>query len=210
MRSKPRGSDDAQRLVWKRGKLNDNRIALGHIATRGDDCHDTGSSDQLTVLASLQNCRHQPLLKAIELNTRIAQAGELDDRVAANPEPRADREAQQIDTAGGDVLANIAGSHPKTSGPKLLKEFDLNQVHLAQIGLGWVPGDTRTMLHSLSSVRVTLDTVARDQAKARLARLTERVPRAQAQGDDRAGHANRIARPPPGQRESADPVTAST
>jgi hypothetical protein len=131
--------------VWERRKLNGDRIARAHLPACGDDSHDAGLSDQLSIGCSLQNRRH------------------------------------------------LAGLHSKAGRPQLLEELCVHQVHLPQVGLSWIPGDPGAMLHHLSGVRISFDTVTCDQANTLLAGLTKRVPRAQAQRNYGAEHTVRIA-----------------
>jgi hypothetical protein len=177
----------------ERRKLNDDRIAGGDLAARCHDPHHAGLPDQPAALGPLENRRHQAGLETIELSTRIAQTGEFDDRTRTDPKAGADRQAQQVDAASCDVLADLASSHAKSSQPKLLEKLGVNQVDLSQVALSWIAGNPRTVLHRLSSMHVALDTMTRDQAKPRLSRLAKGMPRARAQGDHDAGHTVRIA-----------------
>jgi hypothetical protein len=58
----------------------------------------------------------QPLLEAVDLAAGVAQTGDLDHRLGAEPQLGAGRQAQQVDAAGGDVLAQVAGHHGEARG----------------------------------------------------------------------------------------------
>ena len=73
-------------------------------------------------------------------------------------EPRAGREAEQIDARGCDVLAHLACLHLKASLPQLVVQFCVDQMDLAQIGRGRVSRYPRAMLDGRTLMRVTFDT----------------------------------------------------
>ena len=85
----------------------------------------------------------------IQLSARIAQARHLDHRRVAQAQPGAGRQPQQVDAAGGDVLAHLPGHHREPGGPELLVQLGVDQVHLAQVGLVRVAGDARAVLDRL-------------------------------------------------------------
>jgi hypothetical protein len=80
-----------------RRQLNPDRIAGSHLAAGDDDAHDTGLANQVAVLVPAEGRRHQSRLDAVQLGARVAQAGHLDDRRAAETQPRAGGQIEQSD-----------------------------------------------------------------------------------------------------------------
>jgi hypothetical protein len=57
----------------------------------------------------------------VELSTRIAPAGHLDRCRVAQVQPSAARQPEQIDTARGDILADLSNRYRETGGPQLIE-----------------------------------------------------------------------------------------
>ena len=87
-----------------------NSIPRPHRAAR---LHSPHHAAKITAVLSIFNeMLHQAGLKAVNLVTGTAQAGDADQRVA-EVENRAFRQVKQIDAARGDVLAKFAGTDNK-------------------------------------------------------------------------------------------------
>ena len=101
-------------------------------------------------------------------------------------QPRARWQRQQIDAFGGDVLAEVGGLHDKTLAAQFVEQLGVDQMHLAQIGLGRIPADAGAVLDRLAHMGVAGDAESREQANAQGRRLAEVMAAAGADGDDAA------------------------
>ena len=75
-------------------QLDPDRIARLHFAAGADDSHHARLADQLPVRVAVERRGHQPRLDAVELLARVAQAGDLHHRLAAEAQARAGRAAR--------------------------------------------------------------------------------------------------------------------
>jgi hypothetical protein len=80
-------------------------------------------------------------MKVIQLHARIPQSGDLDDHLGTEPKPGANREAKEVEAAGGHVLAKIARFDREPSRTQLVVQLGVDQMHLAEIRLRWVSCD---------------------------------------------------------------------
>ena len=64
----------------------------------------------------------------------------------------------------------------------------MNEMDLAEIGLGRIARDARAMLHRHAAMRVALDAETGEEADAFLGRLREEMRRASVDGDDNCRH----------------------
>ncbi len=123
-----------------------------------------------------QSC-HEARLELIELLTGIAQACEPEHYLPANVQLRSLGQSEEIYPCGRDVLAELA----RLDGEALLLEFreelTVNEVHLAQVGLSWVPCYARPMFHGNSAVRIAFNAEAGDHRNRRQFRFGERMSR---------------------------------
>jgi hypothetical protein len=110
---------------------------------------------------------------------------------------RAGRQGEQIDAAGGDVLAHLSRGHGEARATQLVVQFGVKQVHLAQVGLTRVARHTRAMLDGPAEMGVSLHAEPCEQPDVLPIRLGQRVGRARPHG----GH------DPPGRCDTWDHVT---
>jgi hypothetical protein len=106
----------------------------------------------------------------------------------AKPKPGTDRQLEQSDTAGGDVLANFAGRDRESLHRQLGEQLGVNEVHLTQVRLGRVLCDTRAVLDSRAAVRIALHARRFQKCDALAHRLAEGVRRASGDGRDEHAH----------------------
>jgi hypothetical protein len=91
------------------GELDVDHVGRADEAAHEHDPHDAGLADEVAVRVTVEDGTHEAVLVAVDLRARVAQAGQLDDGVVAEVEPGADGQAEQVDAAGRDVLAEVAG-----------------------------------------------------------------------------------------------------
>ena len=75
----------------------------------------------------------QTLLEAVDLMAGVAKAGYFDDRLVAEIELRAGREAEQVDAFGGDILTKIARFDVEALLADLVEQFFVHEVHLTEV-----------------------------------------------------------------------------
>jgi hypothetical protein len=95
--------------VGLRGELHLDGVAGGDGAAGEDDGHDASFADEIAFGAAVEDGLHEAGLDALELIAGIAEAGDLDDGFVADVEAGTGGECEQIDVAGGDVFADLAG-----------------------------------------------------------------------------------------------------
>lgn len=157
--------------------LHGDGVAGPNIPANQNDSHDTRLADKVSLRVPVEHCGHQPRLKPIELNTRVAQPRHFHHSLPAEPEPRSSRQPEQVDPARRDVLAKGTRRHGEPLRTQLVVEFAVDEMHLPQVGLGGITRDPRTVLNRSPQVRVTLNTQTDQKSDALNVALGERVIR---------------------------------
>ncbi|MCW2756505.1 MAG: hypothetical protein JWO46_251 [Nocardioidaceae bacterium] len=129
----------------------------------------------------------QALVEPLDLQAWVAQTGDLDDRLVAEQQQCAGGEGEQVDAAGGDVLAEVAGADHVTLGSQLVEELGVQQVDLAEVRLVRVAGDPGQVLDQHAGVRVAVDPEPGDQLDLGDRLLAEPVLRVAVHGFDPHG-----------------------
>lgn len=137
---------------WR--QINGDGVARPHYAAGDDDRHNARFADQVAPRVAVEHCRHQAGLNVIELRAGVAQAGNFDDCRVAKSQPRAGRQAEQINPLGGDILPHLPGRKRETAPAQLVVQFGMDEVNLAKIGLMRIPGHPRAVLDGRSRMRV--------------------------------------------------------
>jgi len=145
-------------------QLHPDRVAGPHLAAGDDDAHDARFTNQVAALVPAECGGHQTCLNAVQLGTRIAQTLHFDNS-PTEMQPCTYRQTEEIDTARRDVLAHLPGRDCETTRSQFVVQFGVDQVNLAQIGLGRVARDPRAVLDGDPLVRVAFDSRARQRAK---------------------------------------------
>ena len=123
------------------------RVAGSHLAAASYDGHHPGLAHQPAVGVAAHHLPQQPGLEAVDLHARVAQPGDHDLGGVAEQQHGAGRQREQVDAAGRDVLAEVAGEHPGPSSCTSLEQLGVDQVHLAQVGLVGVAAHPGAVLH---------------------------------------------------------------
>lgn len=95
-------------------------------------------ADERTVLVAPQDDIQQAWLESVYLGARVAQAGDFDHRLSPEVQVGPARQIQQSEPGRGDVLAELPRPHFEALVLQLGEQFDVDEVDLAQVGLGWV------------------------------------------------------------------------
>jgi hypothetical protein len=169
-------------------QLNCDGIIGTDGSVSGNHGHDTSLANQVARRIVIQDGRHQPWLKSVELNARISQSRELDDGGATDAQSSSAREREQRNSSSRNILPEVAGPDGEPAFGELGEELGVNQVHLPKIGLGRIARDARQMLYGAPRMRITFDAQVHAKLNARLDRLTEGVSPTQRDADNDAVH----------------------
>src|SRR5215472_19190044 len=175
-------------MMRKGRQFDADPVALAHLAALYDDPHDAGFADEVAPFFAAERRGHQPRLYPVQLAARVAQPGHLDDRRAAEMEPGAGRQSEQINAAHRDILAHLPGRDAEAGFAQFVMQFGMNEVDLAQIRLARIAFDARAVLHARAGMRVAFDAEPREQPDTLFVRLAHCVPGAAAHSDDHSLH----------------------
>ena len=175
------------------GQLHLDRIARPDRSTGRDDAHDPGLAHDVARRIPTDDLLQQAVLELVDLQARVAQAGDLDDGFVTEVQQRADGEAEEIDAARGDVLPEIPRSYLVARLTEFLEQLLVDQMDLAQIRLGGVLRNAGTVLDRDPRMYVPLDTESGQQGHAVPVRLGEGVGAVAAHHGDCPAH---VRRPP--------------
>ena len=100
-------------------------------ATGDDNAHDTRLAHKVSIGIAIEHRCHQPGLDLFELEAWITQAGNLDNGMVADMQQCARREAEQVYTFRGDILAHLPCRDLVAGRTELIVQFGMNQVDLA-------------------------------------------------------------------------------
>ena len=100
-----------------------------------DDAHDAGLADQVALGVAVEHGGHQPRLDAVELVARVAQAGDLDDRLVAEAQARPGRQPSRSTPRVVTFSPIWPARHVEAAGPQLVVQLGVDEVDLAQVGL---------------------------------------------------------------------------
>lgn len=89
------------------GKAHHDAVPGHDPAACHDDGHDPGFGHDLAVVIASKDGVEQTWLEGVDLRARVAQPGDLDDRLGPNAQLRAAGQCEQAQTPGGDVLPEL-------------------------------------------------------------------------------------------------------
>src|SRR4051794_10168295 len=127
--------DPVEPDVRLRRQLDADRVAGPHLAAGDHHAHDPRLADEPALGVAVERRVEEPFLDPVQLAAGIAQARHLDDRLAAEEEPRPAREPEQVEPAREDVLAHPPRIDLEALAPQLLVKLLVDQVHLAEVRL---------------------------------------------------------------------------
>ena len=153
-----------------------------------DDGHDAGEWRQVAVLVDWSHPIHEAVVDTVDLPARVAVAGDGQQRLGADVEHRSDGQVEEVEPAGGEVLAQLAGGDGEAGCGQLVEHLGGEQMDLAQIRLGGVGADARAMFDLCAHVGVAGDPEPGQQLDLGPGGLAERVVRRCVDGEN-GGHA---------------------
>ena len=133
---------------------------------------------------------HEAGTERVHLFTGTAEPGELDDGMRAGVESGADGEGPEVERAGEDVFAEVAGVEGGKGGRfgcERIQELGLEEMHLGEVRRGGVAADEIAMTHGGAAVGVTIDTEAGEQVNGGLGSLEKVCFGVKADGENDAG-----------------------
>jgi hypothetical protein len=115
--------------------------------------------------------------EAVDEDAGSPEASQLYDRRGSELDKRAERHPFEVQSGGGDVLAEVAGANLEASLEERREEFGWDQVDLPEIGQAGPATCQIAVPDERTGVGVAFDAVARHQNDAILDRFAEVVPR---------------------------------
>ena len=94
------------------------------------------------------------------------------------------RQADQVEAAGGDVFAQLPGLHIEAREGEILQPFLADQMHLTQVRLQGIDRHPRAMLHKGAAMGVALNPQAFQQGELRGRSLGEGMRGGATDADD--------------------------
>lgn len=174
--------------MWLKRKLDVDRVARLDFSTSQYDAHHPGGPLDIAFAVLEAEEAHQTALEVVDLAARISQSGQLDDRFGSQPQHGAGWQAEQINSARGDILTELTGCNHVSTFRQHCQELLLDQMHLAEVRLGGVPSHQVPVFHELSRVGVPGHTQALEEGDRRPRSLAETVLGAGGNGNDRRSH----------------------
>jgi hypothetical protein len=90
-----------------------NRVSRTYNARGNDNSHDSGLAKEVAVRIASERSRHEAGQEAIQLGARVAETGQLDDRVTAESQTSANGQLEEGDATCSYVLAHHAWGNRK-------------------------------------------------------------------------------------------------
>ena len=156
----PVESDREERFKRRSRDLDRDRITRLHDSAGYHNRHHSRLADRTTLSIRADDLLEQTGLEPVDLQAGIAQPGEFHNCLRAESQASTSWKLQQVDSFGGDILAELArgdvGSH-------LVEQLRMNEVNLPEIRLRGIASDPREMLHCRAEVRVPFHTEPGDK-----------------------------------------------
>lgn len=158
------------------------RVSRTYDATGYYDTHHSNLTDYGAIRALVHHQAKKARLELVDLLAWVSKSREGDERVGAESKHRARWQAEQLQTARGDVLAEGAWGNDVTFGTELVVELGVDQMHLPEIGLSRIGCDSRPVLHSGAEVGIAGYAQAGDERNLLGCRLAEPMCRTRMNG----------------------------
>lgn len=93
------------------GQLDTDWVARADDAAGENNAHDPGFANEPVVGTALEHSRHETQTELVELRARIAKARQAKNRGPSNMQFGIDRQREEFQALGCDVLAEFARTH---------------------------------------------------------------------------------------------------
>lgn len=111
------------------------RVTCPDDPVRDDHAHHPGAPYDGTVGRSAGHVAQQALVVRLDLDARVAQALDPDHGVGAQVEQGAGRQPEEVDAAGGQVLAEVTRGDVVPVPGEVVEELRVEQVDLPEVRL---------------------------------------------------------------------------
>ena len=172
---------DRERAVLSCGECDGDGISGAEDSSCLDDGHDT--ADGAAAWRLFEHVPEQAGHKSVNLRAGAAQASEAKPCFTQR-ENGAFGQVEQIEAAGGDVLSEVAGADEKAFWGERIEKLGVDQMDLAEVGLGGVLSLVVKVLDGRAGVRIALDADAVEERDCGLGGLTEGVMGGAVDGED--------------------------
>lgn len=159
-------------------------IASTNGASGNDNSHYSTLAFHNPIFRAPKNFAQKPWFEAVDLLAGVSESRDADDRFVTEVQQGVCREREQVDASRRHILAQLPCRDLISRCRHFIKKLGMDQVHLPQIRLCWIPGNSGAVLDSHARMRVTLDAPARDQHNFVDDGFAETVVRISAHGDD--------------------------
>ena len=149
-----------------------------------DDGHD---ADTRLAGAGEKRGLHEAGPEPVELDAGCAETGELEDGRGAEMEAGGERKGEEVQVAGSDVFAELAGDKRGGTGRVAVdgrKELLREEMDLGAIRCGWVAADEVAVPDGGTAVGVAFDAEAGEEMEDGLRELGEGMARVPVEGED--------------------------
>ncbi len=121
--------------MWLGWSLDLNGVMRPNLTTRKDNTHDSGDTDEGTVIISVSQQPHQAFLEVINLEARVPQTGEFHNNIRSDAQVCPRWKPKQVNTFGGDVLTEFTSSNGVALSCQLVKQLLVDEVNLPKVRL---------------------------------------------------------------------------
>ena len=150
-------------------------VARADLTAVQDNRHDSGFANDVSVGVMIECRGHQAGHEAIELDTGIAKACDLDESRRPKTQASTGGQREKINAARRDVFSDIPWRYRKAPPTQLLKKLGVDKMDLPQVGHCGVAPNTRLVLHCGAQMGIPLDPEPRDKVNAVAGALAEAV-----------------------------------
>ena len=155
-----------ERVMRVRRHIDLDIVARADLTAVQDNRHDSGFANDVSVDVTIQCRGHQAGHEAIELDTGIAKACDLDESRRPKTQASTGGQREKINAARRDVFSDIPRRYRKAPATQLLKKLGVDEMDLPQVGHCGVAPNTRLVLHCGAQMGIPLDPEPRDKANA--------------------------------------------
>jgi hypothetical protein len=164
-----------KRVMWVRRHIDLDNIARANLTVSQDNRHDSGSANHVSVGVLIQCRGHQAGHEAVELDTGISKACDLDESRRPKTQASTGGQREKINAARRDVFSDVARRYRKALASQLLKKLGVDKMDLPQVGYCGIPPHARPVFHRGAQMGIPIDPQPCDQANGVAGALAEAV-----------------------------------
>ena len=160
------------RVRWQ---IDLNTVAGADLTPIQDNRHDSGFANDGSLDVTIQCRGHQAGHEAVELDTGISKACDLDESRRPKTQASTGGQREKINAARRDVFSDVARRYRKALASQLLKMLGVDKMDLPQVGHCGISPHTRPVLHRRAQMGISIDPQSRYEANGVAPALAEAV-----------------------------------